>query len=880
MFDLETAIRRWKKDLRKHEVFEDGLIADMELHLREAHEDLKERGLEDAAAFDRAVAQLGDIAAIAGEYRKNRITAFNRRAPLRPGRFMPALVLNYAKTALRVIRRQKVFSLINISGLTIGLTVCMLIAMWVADELGFDRFHKNADRIHRVFRDESVTRAGSASALTSPPMAGALKADFPDVVKATRFGTWRKQLVSTGDRRFNELGFMHVDPDFFSMFSFPLRRGDPDTVFAEPYSVVLTESTAARYFGRENPLGKTLTVNNQFDVTVTGIAADAPSDSSLTFDFLAPFELLLRENFGEDIHENWGFNSFFTYVMLAPGAAAGDVNGKLKGYLKKHQPEDKDDLALQPLTAIHLHSDLGHDIRGRGDIKYVWIFGALAVFVLLIAMVNFMNLATARSATRAKEVGMRKVVGAGRSQLIRQFFAESILTALLALMASLILMELLLPYFNTLSGKTLLSPWRGQPGLLLGFLALALVTGLVSGTYPALYLSSFRPLRILRGIARPSGSSLFLRKALVIFQFSLSVFLIIGTLVVSRQLSYMKNLDLGFNQEHVVHLSLHGRLLEQYDAIRTRFLEHPDVLHVTASMALPTDIQSTPGTPEWEGKDPTARMEIKADFVDYDYIEAFDIPLVAGRSFSPEYADDMKSAFIVNEEAVHRMGLKPPVVGRKFGFWGIEGRIIGVMKDAHFQSLHQKIEPLVFKMYRPWLRRIYIKTRSTDTAATLRSLEATWNGMNPDYPFEYRFLEEDFDDLYRAEARLGIIFRSFTVLAVLIACLGLLGLASFVVVQRTREIGIRKVLGSSTSAIVGLLNRDFLKWTLLASILAWPAAYVVMRHWLQKFAYRNDLTPGTFVLAAAVALAVALVTVSLQSLKAARANPVDSLQRE
>lgn len=880
MFDLEKSIKRWKKDLQKYEVFEDGLVADIELHLRDAYEAQKKIGLAEEAAFRKAVAQVGTVDTIASEYDKNRIVKLDRRSPLRPGRFMPALVWNYVKTALRVIRRQKAFSLINISGLAIGLTVCMLIVLWVADEWSFDRFHANAGRIFRVYRDESATQTGSTSALTPPPMAAALKADFPDIVRSTRFGYWSKPLVSFGEKKFNEENYRNADPDFFAMFSFPLLEGNPETVFADPYSVVLTESTAAKYFGKEDPVGQTLTVNNTYDVLVTGILKDVPSNSSLKFDLLSPFELLLKESIGEKNGDNWGYNSFDTYVMLPEGLSSLDLDRKLDGYLKKYQDEDRDNLKLQPFTDIHLFSNLGHDMRGRGDIKYVWIFSALAVFVLLIAGVNFMNLSTARSANRAKEVGLRKVVGAGRPQLIRQFFGESVLMTIFALIAALILLELLLPFFNSLSGKQLASPWRSNHVLLLGFLGLALVTGILSGSYPALFLSSFQPIRILKGTMRSTGASPLFRKSLVIFQFSLSVFLIIGTVGISRQLTYMKNLDLGFNREHIIHLSIHGELHDKYDAIRERFLQNPDVLHITASMALPTDIQSSPGTPEWEGKDPETKMEIKADFVDYDYFETFDVPLVEGRSFSKEYPTDMETAFIVNEEAVRRMGLAEPVVGKRFGFWDIDGQIIGVMKDAHFQSLRQKIEPLVFKMFRPWLRRLYVKFRADNISGTLRSLENTWNQMNLGYPFEYKFLDEDFQDLYQSETKLGSIFRAFAALAVFIACLGLFGLASFIAEQRTKEIGIRKVLGSSTLGIITLLNREFFRWVLIANLIAWPVAYFVMLQWIQKFAYRAKITLGIFVLSACIGLAVALVTVSVQTLKAARANPMESLKQE
>ncbi len=880
MFDLEKEIREWKKNLRKYEVFEDGLVADMELHLRDVYNAQRQAGHTEEKAFRQAVASVGNAESIAAEYKKNRLVALNRRSPLRPGRFMPALVWNYIKTTLRVIRRHKGYSLINISGLAIGLTVCMLIVLWVADEWSFDRFNFNAGRIYRVYRDESAIQTNSTSALTPPPMASALKNDFPEIIMATRFGTWQRQLVTYNDKSFNETRFMHVDPDFFSMFSFPLVKGSPDSVFSNPYSVVLTENTAAKYFGSEDPIGKVLSVNKAFDVIVTGIIHNESLNSSLEFDLLSPFDILLKESIGEKNADNWGFNSFGTYVMLEHSASAETLNQKLKGYLKKYDEEDTDELSLQPLTDIHLFSNLGHDHGNRGNIKYVWIFSALAAFVLLIACVNFMNLTTARSAKRAKEVGLRKVVGAGRPQLIRQFFGESVLMAFIALVTALFLLELFLPFFNALSGKQLTSAWRTPPPYLFGFIGLALLTGIFSGIYPALFLSSFQPIRILKGTTHSSGANPLFRKVLVIFQFSLSLFLIIGTLVISKQLSYMRNIDLGFNREHIIHLSIHGDLHEKYSSIRDRFLQNPDVLHVTASMALPTNIQSTPGTPMWEGRSPDAKMEIKADFVDYDYIETFEIPLVEGRSFSQKYSTDAETAFIVNEEAVRRMGLEKPAVGKKFGFWGIDGQIIGVMKDAHFQSLHYKIEPLVFKMFPSWLRRMYVKFHSNDVAVTLASLEKTWNEMNLGYPFEYRFLDEDFQDLYKEEATLGKIFQTFVALAVFIACLGLFGLASFIAEQRTKEIGIRKVLGSSITRIVALLNREFLKWIAAANLIAWPVAYFTMKVWIQKFAYRVEIQIWIFLLSAAIGLAVALLTVSLQTWRAARANPADSLKHE
>jgi ABC-type antimicrobial peptide transport system permease subunit len=880
MFDLEKAVKEWKRALQKHESLEQGLVADLELQLRDTFEALKGEGLGEEEAFRTAAAKLGPPEAIAAEYRKNRSLALDRRRPWRPGRFMPALAWNYWKTAGRKIGRQKGYAFINVAGLAIGLAVCMLISLWVLDELGFDRFHRNIDRIFRVYLDESATAPGSASALTPPPMAAALKQNFPEVLRSTRFGTWQKRLVSVGDKSFTETKYMHVDPDFFAMFSFPFVKGDPASAFAAPYSVVLTEAAAEKYFGSEDPMGKTLNVDHAFDVVVTGVLRNVPVGSSLEFDLLSPFEVLLKQDIGEKNRDNWGFNSFSTFVMLPDESAGPRLGRNIAGYVTTIEPEDADKLALQPLSAIHLRSGLSHDYSNKGDIKYVWIFGALAVFILAIACVNFMNLATARSANRAREVGLRKVVGATRPQLVRQFFAESVLMAVLSFAFAVILLELLIRPFNAVAAKHLPSALKMGPPVLLGFFGLALVTGLVAGTYPAIFLSAFRPAAVLKGTLRSAGSNPLLRRALVIFQFSLSVFLIAGTAVISRQLSYMMKLDLGFQRERVVRLSLYGDFLKKYETIREQFLRNPDVLGVTASLSLPTNIMNSPGTPEWEGKNPDEQLEIKADFVDYDYLETFGIPLVEGRSFSRDMATDAETAFIINEEAVRRMRLAPPVVGKTFGFWGIKGQIIGVMKDAHLQSLHHKIEPMVFKVFPDWFRTMYVKVRSGDIQASLASLKTTWEGLKLGYPFEARFLDDDFENLYRTEQRLGAIFRYFAALAVFIGCLGLLGLASFMAEQKAKEIGIRKVLGASVSGVTLMMSGQFVKWVLAANLIALPAAWVIMGRWLGGFAYRTEIGIGIFLLSAGLSLGLALLTVAYQSIRAARGNPVVALRQE
>jgi putative ABC transport system permease protein len=880
MFDLENEIRSWKGPFLKQETIEAGIIADLELQLRDAYEELRRDGLPREEAFCAAADRIGSPDMIAAEYQKNRLAALNRRRPWRLSRFMPALAWNYLKTAGRKIKRQKGYALINVAGLAIGLAVCMLICLWVADELGYDRFHRNLPRIFRIYLVKPTAGAGSKYGLTPPPLAPALKKDFPEIVGATRFGNGPRRLVRVADRTFSETRYWHADSDFFTMFTFPFVKGDPASALNNPYSVVLTEAAAAKYFGQDDPMGRTLTIDRSYDVVVTGVVRNIPSESSLEFDLLSPFEILIREYIGEKNRDNWAFNSFPAFLMLRDKSAAPGLGRKIAGYLKAVDPEITETTALQPLADVHLRSDLSHDFSKKGDIKYVWIFSAIALSVLIIACVNFMNLATARSANRAREVGLRKVVGASRAQIIRQFFAESILTALASFVIALGLVELLIGPFNALSAKRLPSVPGTDPLLLGIFLLLALVTGFLSGSYPALFLSSFRPAAVLKGTLRSAAANPWLRRALVIFQFALSVFMIAGTAVISRQLSYMMRLDLGFHRENVVRMPLYGDLLKRYDFIRERLLQDPRVINVTAALALPTNIQYTPGNEEWEGQNPGEKLEVKADFVDYDYLETFGIPLVEGRGFRRDIATDGQTAFIVNEEAVRRMRFKPPVAGRRFGLWGIKGQIIGVMKDAHFQSLHHKIEPMVLKVSPEWFRFIYVRIRPGDVAASLGALGKTWDGMKTGYPFDARFLDDDFEVLYRTEQRLGMLFRYFAALAVFIGCLGLLGLASFMTEQKAKEISIRKVLGASVSGVTMMMSGQFVKWVLMANLIAIPAAWIVMRRWLGSFAYRTGIGPEIFILSLGLSLGLALLTVSFQSVRAARGNPVTALRQE
>ncbi|UCH95666.1 MAG: ABC transporter permease [Candidatus Aminicenantes bacterium] len=791
---------------------------------------------------------------------------------------------NYLKIALRNIKRYKGYSFINIAGLAVGMACCILILLWVRDELSFDRFHHNLDDIYRVVRVEQDTADTGKDALTPPPLAAALKEKFPEITHSTRFGTWGRWVFAYGEKSFYESRYKCVDPDFFRMFTFPFVKGSPKQALVNTYSVVISEEMAEKYFGNEEPLGKTLNINQQFDVIVTGVIKNIPENSTLKFDFILPFKLLfLEELLGEETAKNWGFNSFNTFVMLNKQSSVKELTAKIAGIFKEGRKEEKDLAALQPFKDIHLYSNIKYDLPGIGDIKYVTIFSMLALFVLIIACINFMNLTTAKSAKRAKEVGLRKVIGARRSQLIKQFFGESVLLSFFAFLFALILVELMLPAFNQLAAKNLSLNPSNNIFIYLGFVGITLLTGILAGSYPALLLSSFQPVKVLKGSAnlnvKDKNRSPLFRRILVVTQFSLSIALVIGTIVIYTQLRFMRSKDLGFNKEHVIYIAMAESIIPKYDSIKKEFRRDANVLTVTASLSLPINIRNSPGSPEWEGKDPDNNMQIKADFVDYDYLETFHIKMVQGRTFSKKFPTDTETAYIVNEEAVRRMGLESPV-GKQFSFWDRKGKIIGVMKDFHFRPMHHQIQPIVFKIFPPWFKYIYTRLKPGNIPAALDSLKKTWIRLNPGYPFEYHFLDDRFDGLYRAEQRMGTLTKYFTVLGILIACLGLFGLASFTAEQRTKEIGVRKVLGASVGSIIALLSREFTRLVLVATIIAWPVAYFTMNQWLQNFAYQVGIAWWIFIFSAGLTVIIALLTVSYQSIKAAVTNPVEALRYE
>jgi predicted permease len=785
------------------------------------------------------------------------------------------MVKNYIKIAIRNFTRHKGYSLINIAGLAIGMACCILILLWVQDELSFDRFHENADQIYRVVQDINFTDHSTTWAITQGPLGPSLKEDFPEIVNFARV-TGRRFRLTYGDHSYDEVLGM-ADGSIFVMFTFPLIEGDPKTALSDPRSIVLTDEMAKKYFGDEHPIGKVLKADNQYDFIVTGIIQEFPRNSHFRYDFLIPFI------FGRELKytvDNWRNSQFRTYIQIQEGIPSHEVVQKISGYLYEKPTIEKDArLNLQPLTRIHLYSNYEFD-GAHGDITYVTIFSLVAFFILMIACINFMNLTTARSANRAREVGMRKVAGAYRRDLVRQFFGESILLAFIALLFAVGLVVLLLPVFNDLAAKELSFGSSANIYALLVLMGIAILTGIIAGSYPALFLSAFQPANVLKGTLHSGSKGAAFRKVLVVLQFSLTILLIVCTTIVYNQMNFMRKKKLGYNKEYLVYAVLRGDMRKQFDAVKEELLNNPNILEVTSSATIPTyGYNFSNSLWRWEGQSPDEEILMRASFIDYNYFKTFGMEIIEGRPYSKEYSTDPTEALIVNEEAVKVMGLESPL-GKRLGIGDNQAKIIGVVKNYHFRSLKQEIEPLILILNPRQCWALFARISSKDVPHAIGHMEKVWGQFAPAYPFNYRFMDEAIDNLYRSEQQIGTIFRYFAILAILISCLGLFGLASYMAEQRTKEIGIRKVLGATVSNILLLLSKEFAKWVLIANVISWPIAYYAMNRWLQGYAYRIGIEVWSFVLAAALALAIALFTVSYQAVRAATAHPADALRYE
>ncbi|GAB3316579.1 ABC transporter permease [Larkinella ripae] len=782
------------------------------------------------------------------------------------------MLQNYIKIAWRSLLKNKLYTFINIFGLALGMSCSLLIGLWVKDEWSYDRFFPHLNDIFYVRTNSEFEGKIYTGTLTPGPMAEVLKSDVPEVQYATKVQFPEELLVKVGEKSTKERGF-YATKDFFLVFDFPALAGSPLMAHTKLDQIIITRKLAEKYFGTSNALGKRLHFNNTTFYTVGAVLEDIPGNSSFQFDWIINYDV--QE---QDWKKTWGNNSFMTFVRLDARAEVAKAEANMKGiYRRKTDWKEVPTLTLQPVKDMYLYAEYENGKATGGRIEYVRIFALVAVFVLLIACVNFMNLATARSVKRAKEVGVRKVVGALRSSLIGQFMSESILTSLLAVFLALAIVVMILPVFNAVFIKQL-SLNLADPTLWLGTLVLVLITGLISGSYPALFLSSLQPIRILKGTLKFGVGAALFRRALVIFQFTLSIFLIIGMLAVTYQMDYIRTKNLGLDRENVLYVPLESETYNRMEAFRRNLIRTPSIASASVTMSLPMNIQGTSGDLTWPGKKPNANANIATMSVGYDFIKTMNITLVNGRDFSSDRKADSVS-YIINEAAAKMMGMKNPV-GQQVGFWMGKGPIIGLMKDFHLQSLHSPIMPLILTLIPVNTSYLLVRTEKGKTTEALDELERLTKEFNPNYPFEYHFLDEAHERMYRSEQQVNTLINYFGTLAILISCLGLFALAAFTAEQRMKEIGVRKVLGASVGSLVSLISRDFLKLVLVAMVLASPLAWWAIQKWLETFQYRVELSWWLFATAGLLAVLIAFLTVSYQSVKAALANPVKSLRSE
>jgi len=780
------------------------------------------------------------------------------------------------KIALRNIGRHKTHSAVNIAGLAVGIACSLLIFLWVRDELSVNRFHKNGDDIFRVVQDIKFSGRETTVAVTQGPLGPSLRNDVPEIIDTVRLTRVDMKLRAQNKPFAESVGM--ADGSFFAMFSFPLVKGDPATALTEPRSIVLSENMARKYFPGEDPIGKTIQADGRVDFRVTGVMKNFPRNSSLRFDFLIPFVFGRELGFSID---QWDDSRYTTFVQLRKGVPAGPVIAKISGHLKGKPTIEKDvRLNLQPLSRIYLYPGAEAEPFPQGDIRNVRIFSLAAFLILLIACVNFMNLTTARSANRAKEVGLRKVFGAHRGQLIRQFYSECLILTAGALILAVLGAGLLLSPFNKLAAKEISLGLFSDFWTPAGLIGLVLLTGFLAGSYPALFLSKFRPSKVLRGTLSAGSRGRAFRKILVVFQFSVTGLLLICTLFIRGQLDFMRNFKTGYDKEQLLTLRMGGGTRSKYGAVREELLRDPDILGVSAAANVPTRGYMYSNTLwKWSGQNPREEILMRGTCADVGFFGLLGIEILKGRDFIR--SENLETTqWIINEEAARVMGFKDPI-GQPLTQGGdVSGTIVGVVKNYNFAVLREKIDPLVIGYYPPLSSILFAKIRPGKTADALRHIEAVWKKFAPEDEFRYRFLNEDVDALYRSEERIGAILRYFSILAVLVSCLGLFGLASFMAEQRTKEIGIRKVLGASTANVVSLFSREFALWVIAANAIAWPAAYYFVKNWLQGYAFKITMGPAPFLFAAALALLIALATVSFHLVRAARANPAQTLKYE
>ncbi|MEE9362029.1 MAG: ABC transporter permease [Cellulophaga sp.] len=795
----------------------------------------------------------------------------------------------YLKIAWRNLIKNKSYSAINIGGLAIGMACFFLISMFIKNELSYDSYHEKEANIYRIVHHHSKDKLEESQVWGNAPVGPALKADFPEVVEKVQFSGRSEILLDYNNRSFQEGNCFYVDETVFSVFSWPLLSGNPKTALEAPHSIVLTESTAKKYFGNEDPMGKVINgIGGKASdgiYTVTGVMKDIPPNSHFSFDVLMSMSSFYQTNPG--IFEAWGYVDFYTYFLVSDNFNQELFQAKMPAFLERNRPSENDEyyynLSFESLKNVYLNSEAARQPGITGSLSNIYIFALIGLFILIIACINFMNLSTARSLERAKEVGVRKAIGADKKGLRYQFLGESMLMVFIASLIGLALVMVCLPGMREITGKQFLSADIFNSFTLSAYFGMAIITGLLAGSYPAFILSNFKPSSVLKGVFRTSQKGNSLRKGLVIFQFSLSIALIASTIIVYFQLGYMLNKNLGFDrkQQLVIDFNWDGEVIDNMETIKSEFLKLPEVVSAAGSRTVPGSHFPAAGT---EIETSEGNMKHFSPFlyeIDFDFIPHYEIEVIAGRSYSRDFVTDSIGAMLVNESAARSFGYADPsdIIGKRFEQWGREGTIVGVVKDFNYMSLHQKVAPLALR-YSQHGKYLSLKVESTNIQQAINHIEQKWAKLVPHRPFLYSFLDESFNSQYEADIKFKNLFAIFSFLAILIACLGLLGLATYSAVQRTKEIGVRKVLGAEVSSIVMLLSKDFMRLVLIAILIATPFSWYVMNIWLNEYAYQIEISWWIFALSGGISLAIAVATVSFHAIKAARSNPVKSLRTE
>ncbi len=911
MFNLEKEIKKWRKSLNANEALEDGAKEELECHLRDKIEYLIASGNTEEEAFEEALRKIGTSEVLGTEYYRETTRRLSGRPPWKKNRWMPTLLVNYLKIGLRKVKRQKVYSFINIAGLAVGLACCAVIILYVTNELTYDNFHTDVNRIYRV-ATHRISQVGEHRFVTTPsPLAPELKVSYPQVEEAIRvvppYENADNVLVVRDQKRFFEDRVFFVDNAIFEVFHIPFLQGNPQTALTDLNTVVMTEGMAQKYFGDEygsgSILGQVLEIEIDYDTgtvesqdyRVTGIIKNAPANTHFKYDMLLSMPTMISNlpSFATDwINPHWKY----TYVKLYPQVDVAGFETQIqraaaiaaKAYTERFDRKwQLYEYFLQPIARIHMHSNMNGEIESPGNWYYLYIYSIVAFLILLIGCMNFINLSAALSTTRTQEVGLRRVVGAKSRQLVGQFLGESSLITLLAFAVGFGLIALLLNPFNRMAGTELSMNGLSQPLVVVSLAALLILVAIGSGGYPAFILTALKPVQILQGKAIASSRGTVLQKFLVVGQFGISIFLVICTLTVFKQLDFMKGRALGLDLDQKLLLRVKSNmnhLRRDYEAIKQDFLQHPSILGATVSSRVPGDRSGAGYYLTNRDGDFQNAPRCKAITVDYDFIPEYGIQMVGGRAFDRSAGNDVAEAYVINLAAVKHLGFSSPdeALGKRFqAHYHRETKsIVGVTDDFHFIGMHDAVEPYILDIENSLFSTITLSIRVENMKDMMAFVETKWNVHFPGVPFEYSFLDENFDRLYRYEAQMSKLLGIITSLGFVIACLGLFGLASFVVRRRTKEIGIRKVLGASTADIIGMLSRKFVFLILASIIIAFPMAYFAINKWLQDFAYRVDLTGFVFVISALGALVIALTTVSLQGIRAASANPVNSLRDE